>query len=318
MNAITKHEQPTQAIQQVNVAETVQAIIAAGVTADAAAAIKELVHLQNAQQDRAAKQDWTAAFESSRKHCKTIQADRAVVIQGKVAWNYADLPTLLDAIEPICEPLGLSISFDSNRDGPLVTGTCIVYHTSGHSERRSATMTLANAMGKIPDMGAITTCQRKALCLMFGLKVRKMEEGDPRMLGELISPEEAADLEQRCKTLDSGKFTAALLKYAQAETFSDIYTAKLAKVQASLTKAESDLAGFRKKFPPDHPNKAGAGGEADALAGNVPVINSAASPAPNLTGESRAGDPLTQQGGDVVSPSSPDLFKEPKDTRRPR
>ncbi len=247
MSELTRYEQPV-AIQRLNVAETVQAIVKAGLTADAAAAIKELVHLQNQQEDRLAAQDWTRAFTEARTKCKTIQADTAVEIQGKVAWDYAKLPSLLDAIEPICEPLGLSISFDSARDGPLVTGICIVYHTSGHSERRQATMTLANAMGKIPDMGAITTCQRKALCLMFGLKVRKMDEGDPRMLGDFISPEDAAELESRCAELGSEKYTKALLKFAHAETFGDVYSAKLAGVRASLTKAESNLVAFRAKF----------------------------------------------------------------------
>lgn len=275
-----------QEIARPNVGQLLEAIVKAGVTPESAAAVKELVMLQEHQQDRDARQQWIQAFMAAKTKCKTIRAESKVEIQGKVAWEYAKLPALLDAIEPICENHGLSISFDSSRDGAIVTGRCIVYHVAGHSESRSCSMTIANATGKLPDIGAVTTCQRKALMLMFGLKTEHMEDDDPRVLGDFITPDEAAEIETRCDALNRPDYRVRLLKYLHAEDFSQVYSSRLADARRSLEKAEANTGAVRPT----------------AGAVNVTVLNNTA-PA-NIAGAVSA--PATG-AGDATTPATVDV-----------
>lgn len=332
-----------QAPAPVNVGEIIGEIMRKGVDPSAAAsAIKELVHLQNDQEDRWAKRSWTQAFSAARAKCKTIQAEKAVELQGKVAFHYAPLPDLMDAIEPICEPLGLSISFDSAREGTIVTGVCIVYHDGGHSERRSCAMTIANAKGLIPDMGAITTTQRKALCLMFGLKTRHMDETDPRIMGDLITPEEAEELERRCAALGQERYTKMLLKYLGAQTFSDVYGSRLADARRALMQAETKAkanpspqggTAAPRNVPPSQTTAAdGSNHPAAADTPKAPQPSAPVQTSPAQTGREHApsmgvqeaegggGGGVLPRASEIAPPSPPDAFEHwrtmtPADTR---
>ncbi len=243
MSELATIREPSQlaAPESVNVGHIISTIMRQGIDPNAAAAaIKELVQLQNAQEDRFANRQWIDAFIEVRKLCKTIQAEKAVELQGRIAWHYAPLPDLLDAIEPICDKHGIAISFDSRRDGNLIIGVCIAYHRSGHSERREFAIREGQTMGKIADVGGVTTAQRHALKLMFGLKERHMEDGDARLLGDFISSDESAALAARVAA--TGRDSVKFLKFAGAPSFETIRRGRYDDCDRLLMKAELQMA----------------------------------------------------------------------------
>ena len=214
-------EDQPMAIVPMSAAEAAQAMVKAGVTADSAIAIEKLMGLARQEREDAARQSFTLAFARVRAQTGRINATRANPDKnGNVRWWMADLVDLQDAIEPICRSEGLELSFDSRRDGAtlqIVTGICIVMHVaSGHVERRECGINAGNAQGG--DLGAMTTAKRGALIAMFGLRIR--HDDNARMLGDLISLEQGAELRRRLAAVRPGgerKFLAYALGCNEAD-----------------------------------------------------------------------------------------------------
>lgn len=206
-----------RSIAPVNVAEMLTDIVKAGLTADSAIAVKELVMLQQQQQDRAARQSFVETFARVLSRTKKVNATRANPTKpdanGRVTirWWMASLEDLQTEVEPICLEEGISFHFNSRRDpsAPLIViGQCIVSHiATGHTEVFECGYNSASAQGG--DLGALTSAKRGAMIAAFRLKVGHID-GDARMLGDFVSPDMAAELRDRLLATgrDERKFLA--------------------------------------------------------------------------------------------------------------
>jgi hypothetical protein len=256
-------------VRNVNVGDLLGKIVESGLTADSAAAVKELVMLQNQQQAREAKQSFVEAFARVKEKVKTINATRANCASkdkgGGVRWWMADIVDLQNEIEPVLKEEGMTLSFDTRRDGPtlnILTGICIVTHTaSGHEERREFGVNVANAQGG--DMGAGTTAKRGALIAMFALRVR--HDDNARVLGDVISPEQLAELQARARTV--GADEKKLLAFAGAADWKSIRQGKLGQLHDFLRLKEKKQA-------------EGAGGSTGTFSAPAPSVSPTPTPAP--------------------------------------
>lgn len=186
-------------LANINVGQLLESIVRNGVTGDAAAAVKELVLLQEHQQDRAARQSYVEAFSRVRARTKKINATHANPTKsGEVRWWMAKLEELQEEIEPICMEEGLDFNFNSRRDPSapnIVIGQCIIRHiATGHTEVFECGYNSANAQGG--DLGALTSAKRGAMIAAFALRIGHTD-GDSRMLGDMVNPEMAKELRER-------------------------------------------------------------------------------------------------------------------------
>lgn len=219
--------------QDVPVGELLAKIVQAGITSDSAGALKELVLLQNHQQDRAKKQAWNMAFSRVRGRLNTVIATRAIPDKsGSAKWKYANLEDIQDDIDAILHSEGMTTRFDSRRDGDLCVGICWLSHEEGHEEKSECAIKAPGAMGG--DLGAFKIAKRGALVAILGIKVR--QDDDARMLGDFISTEQAEDLQRRLKAI--GRDDSKFLAFAGARSWQEIRQAKLGILDGFLRKAE--------------------------------------------------------------------------------
>jgi hypothetical protein len=231
-------------LANINVGQLLDSIVKSGITADAAGAVKELVLLQEHQQDRDSRQLWLESFARVREKLKTVNAVKAVPgSNGMARWYYAPLEDLQDEVEPILATEELTIRFDSIRDGNICTGICWLSHIGGHEENSKCAINVANAKGG--DLGAMTTAKRGALIAVLAIKTRP--DGNARMLGDFVSPDMAAELRQRL--LATGRSERKFLAMAEVivpddvqiglEDWKRVRQGKLGILHDALRKAEA-------------------------------------------------------------------------------
>lgn len=229
---------PTQT-NEIDVAQLLTAIVQHGVTSDAAGAVKELVLLREHQEDRDAQRQWLGAFAEVRNATKTINAGKGIPAKdGSIKWFYAPLEDLLDAIEPILQMHGMTLRFDSRREGNLCHGICWVSHFAGHEKKSECAVNTVGAQGG--DLGAIKIAKRGAMTAMFGIKTRHMDD-DASVLGDVVTAEQAAHLKKRATELGPElheRFLTYIEKTCQTRDFANIRQGKFGAMDDALTRAE--------------------------------------------------------------------------------
>jgi hypothetical protein len=210
----------------------IQKIVDAGITTDSTAALKEMQLMYEHSEDRDAKRQWIAAFSRAQAALKTIIANKIVPTKaGGVMYKTAPLEDVLDNVEPIIQPEGLRLRFDSKREGNILTVFCHVMHEAGHEEVSRCAINCADAKGG--DLGAVTSGKRGSLMEMFALKIRG--DDDARMLGDLIKPDQLQALQAKINEAGIGDLKP-FLAFAQATELSNIRQGKLSVLYASLQK----------------------------------------------------------------------------------
>jgi len=242
-----------QAMQALDVEQIMRQVIEK--SADPAAAIKELVLLQEHQQDRWAKQQWVEAFARVRATCRDIQAVHANPDkQGNIRWWMADLRELLDEIEPLLRAEDMELTFDAPRhpqQPTIVEGVCRIMHVpTGHMQEWRCGMSVGNAQGG--DLGAATTAKRGALIAALALKVRHSDD-DARLLGNFVDPEMVAGLQSRLRAVRGNSANAAFLALAGADSWEHIRQGKLGILHDWLARAEGVLKAAAKPAKPAEP-----------------------------------------------------------------
>lgn len=255
---------------------------------EAAGAVKELVMLHEHRQDRERKQQFMAAFAAVRAKVKTVNATKAIPDkQGAVKWYYAPLEDIQDEVEPVLEEHGLTLRFDSRREGNICTGICWLSHVAGHEEKSECAVNAANAEGG--DLGALKKAKRGALIAILGIKTR--HDDDARMLGDYVSPDQAAELKRRL--LAVGRDERKFLAFAGADEWKHIRQGRLHQLHEFLRQAERAKAGETGK-PTEN-----AGG----AVGKVPEARtSAASAAPPAAGNtSDPSEPPPEEQSQIIA-----------------
>lgn len=284
-------QQSTEVMQRPTAASMVQAIISSGITAENAAAMKDVVELYKVMEAMESKKTFAQAFSALQDELPSINATRAIPKKdGTIRSTFAPIEEIQQKLKPYLSKHGFYVSFDTEPSDKGVCAICILSHTSGHSEsRRFSVRTSAppeTSAGQA-DAATLTIAKRYALCNMFNIAVT--HDDDARLEGDYISEEQAAALERRARALpSSGRDRVAdFLKAARAIEFKKIRSGMYAQMEDALTRAE----------------KKQNGGGPSAKTGDVHAASSPAASSANA-------EPIPSQtkGGDTGQPpKSPSL-----------
>lgn len=135
--------------------------------------LEKLMALQERWDAANAKKAYVAAMSEFRADCPTIAKTRT----GHNT-KYAGLSESIDQIKGILAQCGLSHSWQTKQDGPLITVTCAVTHISGHTETTSlcAAPDTSGSKNGIQAIGStVSYLQRYTLFSILGLASQEMD-----------------------------------------------------------------------------------------------------------------------------------------------
>lgn len=202
--------------------------------ADGIRAMTELVATQRAWDAETA---FNRDFAAMKEEIPTLVGDTLGEIKkdGVVvfSWWYDKLPVLMKKVAPFLQRHGFSVSFDANHEGGVIHGACTLRHVLGHSETRRAAAPVGTSNRSSPAhafIGAQTTAKRLALIAVLG--VTPQEEPDENDPGDLISEEQAMELETLIKS--SGASKGRFIGYFKIEKVDDLPVKRFAEAKQML------------------------------------------------------------------------------------
>ena len=140
--------------------------------------LEKLMDLQERWESNLARQEYTKAMSGFRSQCPAIARTRT----GHNI-KYAGLAESLDTIKSLLSQCGLSHSWNTQQDGPLIKVECVVTHESGHSERTSlaAAPDTSGSKNSIQAIGStVSYLERYTLFAILGLASQDMDnDGNP-------------------------------------------------------------------------------------------------------------------------------------------
>lgn len=169
-----------------------------GITADNAAAMREMMGMCERMEDRKAERDFNSAFVQLQRELPVIVAKTEIPNRGK----YERFEDVMDAIARPLINNGFSVSFDQEPKDGRITVTCILRHISGHSHKNSFTVRLGGKADSETqaDCKASTTAKRNSLLAALNIVIRQdclQDESDYRNEGANITPVQAKQLFDR-------------------------------------------------------------------------------------------------------------------------
>lgn len=140
------------------------------------AEMEKLLAMQERWEANQARKEFFSALADFQSKCPEIRknktVDAALRDGGRLNYNYAPLPDIERQIKGLMKECGLTKRWETNEDGAKIVVTCIVTHTSGHSEKTTMTAT-ADDSGKKNSIQArgssITYMQRYTLIGALGI-----------------------------------------------------------------------------------------------------------------------------------------------------
>lgn len=211
------------------IAQIIQSAMDRGIRSEDVQAVKELVALDREMRQDRARIAFAAAFKALQAETPQIKATKIIPDKhGNAKFTIAPFEEIMDAVQPLLDRHGFSITFTSDyQANPIrVIVRCTLIHESGHER----TTDIAIRVGDGPpgssaaqaDGAAITFGKRYALCGALNIVIDR--DSDARGEGDLISLEEAGELERRVRSLGADR--ARILKLAAATSFEQIRRAK--------------------------------------------------------------------------------------------
>jgi hypothetical protein len=213
--------------------DLIEHMVRAGVTTDTVAALEKMQAMYREEEKQDAKRQWLRAYGQAKEHLRTIIGTKIVPTKtGGIMYRTAPLEDILDGVEPIIQPFGLRLRFDSHRDGNILEVSCCVIHDDGHEEVTHAYINCANTDNKGGDTGFFTLGMRKSVLAAFALAVRGDDE-DARVLGGFIHADQLKALQDAFHAagdVDEKKF----LDFAGATDWTNIRLGKLSQLHDFL------------------------------------------------------------------------------------
>lgn len=138
------------------------------------AKLKVLADLQTEIIDRQRKQEFQAAKMQAIMAMPVITKDGAIKNKdGKVQSRFATFENIDRIVRPICAAHNLGYSFNPQQSGAMLSVTCVIAHTNGHSEEVGPMPIAIDTTGsKNATQGAgsaVTYGKRYTLCAAFNI-----------------------------------------------------------------------------------------------------------------------------------------------------
>ena len=219
-----------------------QAAIEQGITAESVAVVEKLAAMCREQRAEDARTTFNRAFFQLKREMPVVYADKEVKTSKGVAFSYCSPEEIKDRLEPLLVRHGFAIMGGQTLNAGEATVTLNLIHEAGHSEPRSFTVRVSPGNQLMSpsqcDAAASSVAERHCLIKMFQLRTRLKEADDPRNLGDMVSQEQADELERRAKETNSN--IPAFLKFAGSKTerFADIPANRYAECDRMLSVKE--------------------------------------------------------------------------------
>lgn len=201
----------------------VEAVGKGTLSADGVATLME-VYLK--RQDQLAEQAYNVAFAAFQAECPDIPRTQKVKISNAgIAYNYADIETIMETIGPTLATHGLSVSYeDSKVESNMLTATCRCSHIGGHSRQSSFSVCIDTKAGMSPQQkygAAATYAQRRALSSRLGLWTGDPDHdgGEPPAASPLLTEEQRKHIDFLVKETDTNWDN--LMRWWKVPNFSD-------------------------------------------------------------------------------------------------
>lgn len=192
MSDQTKVVQTSEVLPQVEATplSMLNRAVSSGATIDV---LERLMALNERWQADQARRAFTAALSALRDEMPRVVKSRTVdftTARGRTHYQYEDLALVVDALSPVMAKHGLSFRWrtDSTQKG-LVSVTCILEHSAGHSEETTLAAPFDDSGNKNPIQAigsAVTYLQRYTLKAALG--VAAAQDDDGQSAGEAIAP----------------------------------------------------------------------------------------------------------------------------------
>lgn len=195
-----------------------------------AAALTQLVQLQQSIEDRAARRDAAEALAKFQRDCGPIEHNKPVYNKdGKsVRYTYATLDHIIARIQPHMLAHGLSWRWNMNMQEGRVEATCTITHRGGYSWDSQFQATIdkdayMNATQK--DASADSFAKRRSLTDALGIVTKPKGDGSPDDDGLMGGAAPVSEEQARAITEwlhDSEADVAKFLAWAGAATVEGI------------------------------------------------------------------------------------------------
>lgn len=167
------NEQPLQKIEaQPTPLELIHKAVQSGAQVEV---MEKLLGLQERWERNEARKAFDSAISKAKSEIPIIRKGNSVdftTSKGRTHYQYEDLATIAQIIDPILSKHGLSYRWRPNSDAKSVTVTCILSHAAGHMEENTlyAPHDLSGNKNPIQAVGsAVTYLQRYTLKAALGL-----------------------------------------------------------------------------------------------------------------------------------------------------
>lgn len=249
MNELTKHGESAIAVSSPERVEPstlslIRSAMESGLTAETVGVVERLVQLRREEVAAGNKVEFNKAFFRLKKEISTMElyADKAAKTDGgAIAYHYCSEGEIAKMLEPVLLRHGFAMFAGQTQEADKVTVEITLVHESGHEEKRQYTVRAGNTNrmkdATAADTGATTSAWRHLAIKLFGLKSRMREGEDPRNVGEIITKEQAAELEHRVAMTNSNK--AAFLKLAGVDSYDKVTTSKYEVLDQMLRTKEN-------------------------------------------------------------------------------
>lgn len=241
---IVKADQAAGTIQRYSdtnpIGVLLNSVVEKGITAETASSMKEIVGLYERMEDRAAKQQFTAAMTALQAELPKVIANRFIPDNsGGVRSTFADYRGIWDIVGPFLTKHGFSVSFTIRYDAARLIAVCKMRHTAGHEETNEFGVRIGSGPPKASeaqaDGAARSYARRGALCDALNIVVD--HDDDARVDGAQITTDQAKSLRERA--VACGADETRLLKFAGSDSYEQIRATKFAAVDEQLRKRES-------------------------------------------------------------------------------
>jgi hypothetical protein len=196
-------------------------------TTESVAVAKELVALKEHMEDRQAEKDFATSFAAMQSELGAFQATKPVPDRnGNTRYMYLPYEEIMGRIQPILSRYGFSVSFSTEFRDSRIVQTCTLQHQSGYHRDFTAFVRIGGGppgcTESQADGAAMTYAKRYALCNALNITVE--HDTDARPQGGPITQEQVDTLHQM--VIDSGSDEKKFLKFAGANTFAEIGSAR--------------------------------------------------------------------------------------------
>lgn len=247
---LAPHNAGPMAVQKhtdsLDIGSIIQQLIKQGANApEAVGVMKELLAMQERQEDRNAAREFNEAFKNLQAELPAIVADTPVPDKiGNTKYRFAAYEDIWAKVKPYLLKHGFSVSFDTEYDEKTakLTKVCKLSHIGGHTRENRFTVRVGSgpygASETQADGAAGTYAKRFALCDALNINISK--DADANLEGTPIDKKKAEELRKRCENCDAN--VDQFLAMAGAASFEEIMSTKLPMMEDALARKERAYA----------------------------------------------------------------------------